>query len=96
MPNEEVDEAPEPSVSKSISKTRLAVISVEEFIECDRKPGYSALRTLPLKASCFDTGAAGSKISEIGPVERPLRERCSLGGAPFFTLARLRRFLARR
>ena len=34
-------------VSKSIGKTRLAVNSVEEFIGCDPKPGYSALRTLP-------------------------------------------------
>ena len=49
-----------------------------------------------LQASCFDARATGPKISEIGPVGRPLRERCSLGGAPLFTLARLRIFLARR
>jgi hypothetical protein len=47
-----------------------------------------------LQASCLDASAAGPKISEIGTMECPLRERCSLGSAPLFTLARLRRFLA--
>jgi hypothetical protein len=49
-----------------------------------------------LQPSCSDTRATEPKISEIGPAGRPLFESCSLGGAPLFTLARLRRFLARR
>jgi hypothetical protein len=49
-----------------------------------------------LKASCIETRSAGPKISEIGSVGRPLFERCSLGGAPLFTLAGSRGFLARR
>ena len=49
-----------------------------------------------LQPACSDTRATGAKISEISPVGRPLFERCSLRGAPLFTLARLWRFLARR
>ena len=49
-----------------------------------------------LNASCIETRSAGPKISEIGSAGRPLSERCSLGGAPLFTLPGLRGFLARR
>ena len=49
-----------------------------------------------LQASRFDTRATGPKISKIGSVGCPLFKRWSLGSAPLFTLARLRRFLARR
>jgi hypothetical protein len=49
-----------------------------------------------VKASCVETRPAGPKVSEIGTAGRPLFERCSLGGAPLFTLAGLRGFLARR
>jgi len=95
MPNEEVDEAPEPCVWKVLVKLGSRLFPWRSLSSVIGNPAIPLFEPC-LQASCFDTRAAGPKISEIGPVERPLRERCSLGGAPFFALARLRRFLARR